>query len=131
MVEDIYKLKNKILLHVERETQNMDRIDVKEVGELVDMVKDLAEAEKSCWEASYYKAVTQAMEGGQDAAGYGAMRGYGQQSMRQGYGQGQQGGRQGYHGDELIDKLGEEFRSLSPDEQIMMKGKVLSVIGSM
>lgn len=135
MVENIYELKNKLLKHVENETIDMQRMDVKEVGELIDMVKDLAEAEKCCWEASYYRKVTEAME---ESSGYtstgspanGGGMGYG--STRSGYGSSM---RQGYNGSmghsELIEKLGEEFRNLSPEERMMMKNKVLSVMGSM
>ena len=33
--------------------------------ESIDGIKDLAEAEKACWEAEYYRSVTEAMEDGQ------------------------------------------------------------------
>lgn len=141
MVEEIYALKNKILEHVEKKTMNMDRIDVKEIGELVDMVKDLAEAEKECWEASYYRKVTEAMEegksgytatggsggggGSQSGGGGGGRSGYG--SMRQGYGSSGGGGSMGHS--ELIEKLGEEYDRMSPDEQMMMKNKILMKLG--
>lgn len=131
MVENIYKLKNKILKHVEDETENMSRIDVKEIGELVDMVKDLAEAEERCWEAAYYRSVTEAMEKSSgytpiDYQGQGSARqGYGNQSMRQGYSSGSMG-----HND-IIEKLGEEYRGLSREEKTMMKNKVLTMLGSM
>lgn len=36
--------------------------DVKEAGEIVDMIKDLADTEKNCWEACYYETVVKAME---------------------------------------------------------------------
>lgn len=39
-----------------------DHIDIKELGEAVDIVKDFAETEKYCREACYYKTVTEAME---------------------------------------------------------------------
>ncbi len=37
-------------------------VDTKEAGALVDMVKDMAETKRNCWEACYYEAVTKAME---------------------------------------------------------------------
>lgn len=37
-------------------------IDTRELGEVIDMIKDLAEAEKSCYEACYYKSVVEAMD---------------------------------------------------------------------
>ena len=36
--------------------------DTKELGEVVDMIKDLAEADKACWSACYYKQIVKAME---------------------------------------------------------------------
>lgn len=49
-----------------------------EMGEAIDMVKDLAEAEKAVWEKCYYKSIVEAMEDaeeerkryGMDRAGY-------------------------------------------------------------
>lgn len=138
MVEKIYEMKNKLLEQAEKELaeRGPERIDVNRMGEIIDMVKDLAEAEKSCWEASYYRKVTEAMEGSSGytstgspanggGMGYGGRSGYGS-SMRQGYGS---GGSMG-HGD-LIEKLGEEFRNMSPEEKMMMKNKVLTIMGSM
>lgn len=60
MVEEIYDLKNQLLESMAKEIdeRGIERLD----KEKVDMVKDLAEAEKSCWEAEYYRSVTEAME---------------------------------------------------------------------
>ena len=68
--------------------------------ESIDGIKDLAEAEKACWEAEYYRSVTEAMEDGKagydDGMGYsrggnqGSMRGY-----RRGY---ERESRRGYRG---------------------------------
>lgn len=33
-----------------------------ELGEVVDMIKDLAEAEEKCWKACYYKSIVEAMK---------------------------------------------------------------------
>lgn len=42
-------------------------MDTKEAGEVVDMIKDLAEAEKYCMEACYYETIVKAMhEAGED-----------------------------------------------------------------
>lgn len=51
-------------------------IDAKEAGEVVDMIKDLAEVEKFCWEAHYYKTVTEAMEESEREPRYGEKRSY-------------------------------------------------------
>ncbi len=125
MVEEIYKLKNKILTHVEDRTRDMNRIDVKEIGELVDMVKDLAEAEEKCWEAAYYRSVASAMK---ESSGYNMPNG----SVRQGYDTRM---RQGYADDmteydKLIDQIGEHYRNLAPNERTTMKNKVFSALGS-
>lgn len=91
MVETIYELKNKLLEEMMQDVQErgIERLD----KEKVDMVKDLADAEKSCWEAEYYRNVSEAMEGqsgypqgGQGGSGY---------AMGMGYPQGGQGGRSG------------------------------------
>lgn len=37
-------------------------VDTKELGELVDMIKDVAETKRNCWEAHYYETVSKAME---------------------------------------------------------------------
>lgn len=33
-----------------------------ELGEVIDMIKDLAEAEEKCWKACYYKSIVEAMK---------------------------------------------------------------------
>lgn len=78
---DIKSIKDKILDFMDQEVDKYggNRMDVKELGELADIVKDLAEAE-------YYCTVAQAM-GGQESYGYQQPMGYGGQGgMRQGYG---------------------------------------------
>lgn len=40
----------------------LDGVDTMELGQAIDMVKDLAEAEKYCHEADYYRSVHEAME---------------------------------------------------------------------
>lgn len=36
-------------------------IDTREAGEVVDMIKDLTEAEEKCWKACYYKCIVESM----------------------------------------------------------------------
>lgn len=51
----------------------VDKVDTKEAGEVIDMIKDLAEAEEKCWKACYYKSIVEAMEAygdGSERAGY-------------------------------------------------------------
>lgn len=52
---------------------NLSSVDTQELGEVIDMVKDLAEAKKDCYKACYYKTVIEAMEndsGEYDIRGY-------------------------------------------------------------
>lgn len=39
-----------------------DKVDTEEFGEVVDMIKDLTEAEKNKWQSCYYKSIVEAME---------------------------------------------------------------------
>ena len=97
---------------------------------MIDMVKDLAEAEKSCWEAQYYRSISEAMYGKQ---GYqsGYQSGYQDQS-RQGYNQ--VTARQGYgsmgHMD-IVDQLESEFKNMPPEAQGDAKAKIMAMLGKM
>lgn len=42
-------------------------VNTKEMGEVIDMIKDLAEAEEKCIKAAYYHAVTAAMTGDEES----------------------------------------------------------------
>lgn len=149
MVEKIWEIKNKILQRVEKDTMNMERIDVEEVGKLVDMVKDLAEAEEKCWKAQYYRKVTEAMEQGQQAgygggtgssAGYGSggsggggRQGYGT-TARQGYSGGGGGGSQGYGSmghEEFMEPLRMALQQAGPDERERLRNEVMKTVGMM
>ncbi len=46
----------------ELKTKGACQVDTTEMGAVIDMVKDLAEAEKSVWEKCYYKSIVEAME---------------------------------------------------------------------
>ena len=87
MVGEIYEIKNKIIEQVMKDLKDKgaDRLD----PEMIDMIKDLAEAEKSCWEAEYYRSVAEGMQSSGYMPMYGGM-GY------QGQGQGVQDGSMGY-----------------------------------
>lgn len=93
MVEKIKENKDRVLAFMEQELSKYgnSRMDVKQIGELADIVKDLAAAEESCWEAQYYRTVTEAMERGSGSSGYTPIRedtgrmGYGGMSGRRGY----------------------------------------------
>lgn len=89
MTEDIKVLKAKVMQFMEQEVGKYGngRMDVKQVGELADVIKDLAEAE-------YYCTVAEAMTADKQEP-----MGYSQPTGRQGYSGGMRsGGRQGYGG---------------------------------
>lgn len=112
MVEKIADLKDQMLMRMEGEIseRGIENADVNTLGKIADQIKDLAEAEKACWEAEYYRSVTEAMEEGSmgydDGMGYarggqsGSQGGYGyERGGRRGYNRGrgyEQGGRRGY-----------------------------------
>lgn len=54
--------------------EHKDNSSIQQMGEVVDMIKDLAEAEEKCWKACYYKSIVEAMDEekryGGDRAGY-------------------------------------------------------------
>ena len=117
MVEKIKMLKDRILEQVEKDMQDrgVGRVD----PGMVDMVKDLAEAEKSCWEAEYYRTVTEQMGGksGYMPMGYDGQGGY-QRHMtggyRRGYGDAVEGVRNILSGatPEERERIKEEMRSM-------------------
>ncbi len=62
MVEKIERAEEKLCCRFEDYLCNMDCADTQECGEVVDMIKDLAEAKEKCWKGMYYYKVCQAME---------------------------------------------------------------------
>jgi len=95
LVEKLKNIKDELLMQVEQDMNEGRNADPK----TIDSIKDLAEAEKACWEAEYYRAVTEAMEDG--SMGYEDGMGYdgnmGNRGNRQG-GSGYRRGRRGYRG---------------------------------
>lgn len=64
---DICEMKKRLVEIVKSEfSKGIEQIDAKEMGEVTDMIKDLAEAEKLCKEACYYDSIVDAMEEGSD-----------------------------------------------------------------
>lgn len=62
--EEIGAIKNDLIKIFDSEIhrKGVDDLDTKDCGEVVDMIKDLAEAEKACMEACYYETIIKAME---------------------------------------------------------------------
>lgn len=92
-MQRIKRMKDKLIEEAQSRLQNMDGGSIEQMGQIIDMIKDLSEAEKSCLEAEYYDSVIDAMENGQ----------------RYGYdGQGgNAGGRQGYRESYMMDNNGD------------------------
>lgn len=131
MVDRIYEIKNKLLEQIDKDMREKgaDRID----GEMVDMVKDLACAEKDCWEADYYRAVTEAMEGSSGYSGGGSSGG--SSGWQNQYGSGRNsGGRRGYDStshtmgyQEAMDTMRHYMRNSDPVERERMRGEMMSM----
>ena len=142
MVEEIYNVKNEVLKQIAQDMREKgaSRID----PQMVDMVKDLASAEKDCWEAEYYRSVAEAMEG---QPGYGPQMGYdGMYGARQGsrgggMGSTPQGGsqrgyrdsmgryaRRGYGYHEHIDALKAEMQNADPQQREAMMQELRAIM---
>lgn len=142
MVEKLSDLKNDLLMQAEQDMGDGRIPDPK----LIDSIKDLAESEKACWEAEYYRAVTEAMEDGsmgyEDGTGYdgnmgnrgqGGRQGSGYRRGRRGY-RGQQRDsmgrytRRGYRGryghDDVMQDVKEMMMSADPQEKEQIKQKL-------
>lgn len=100
MVERIKDLKDELLVQAEQDMHDSGNVD----HMMIDDIKDLAEAEKACWEAEYYRTVTEAMEDGKsgydDGMGYrGGRGGMGYDRQGRGYRRGyERESRRGYRG---------------------------------
>ena len=83
----IKSMKDKLIREAQSRMDNLDGGSIEQMGQIIDMIKDLSEAEKSCLEAEYYDTVIDAMDG---SDGYDGYRGQGST--------GSQGGRSGRSG---------------------------------
>ena len=64
-LRDLSEMKHTLIEAVKMElAKGVDSVDTEELGEVVDMIKDLASAEKDCMEAAYYELVCEAMDDG-------------------------------------------------------------------
>lgn len=151
MVEKIKDLKDDLLMQAEQDMHDSGQVDPK----TIDGIKDLAEAEKACWEAEYYRSVTEAMEDGQmgyeDAMGYDGrsqgMRGQqGSQGYRRGYRRGYRGqqrdsmgrysSRRGYRNgryghDDMMSEVREMMETADPKERERLKKQMRDMLGQM
>jgi hypothetical protein len=142
MVEKIYKIKNQILEKIDSDIEKsggIDRVNTAFLGQMVDMVKDLAEAEEKCWKAQYYRQVSEAMSSG-GASGYmpeGARSGYGGTGSSAGYApmgyNGMASSRQGYgtagFGPDPLSQLKAKMQQANPQEKEHMVQELRSMLG--
>lgn len=134
MVEMISENKNLVVQYMRTllDKYGKDKMAVDEVSKLADIVKDLAEAEKECWEAEYYRSVSEAM----GRSGYtpdtswqydpmDGRRGYNpnRDSMgryaRRGYGMGYHDGMEG---------IRQQMQQASPEEREKMKRELRQML---
>ena len=141
MVHKIKDMKDQLLQGLEQKIneRGIDRADMKEIGEITDAVKDLAEAEKACWEAEYYRSVSEAM-GSQgympEGMGYtdgrgGTTTGMTGGSTRSGYRDSRgryarRGYSMGYHDE--IEGIREAMSTASPEEREKMHRELRQII---
>lgn len=65
----ITKMKDQLIEEAQSRMENLDGGSIEQMGQIIDMIKDLAETEKACMEADYYDSVVEAMDG-DDRYGY-------------------------------------------------------------
>ena len=134
MVGEIKATKDKVLRRLEQviDEKGPERMNVQEVGMLADVVKDLAEAEKSCWEAEYYMSVTEAMQDGSmgyDGMGYGSSQG---RQGRMGYNPNRdsmgryarRGYSRGYGYDDAMQEVRQMMQTADPQERERLKAQL-------
>lgn len=150
MTHKIFEIKKKLIDEVESEIERMGSIknmDTRELGMVVDMIKDLAEAEEKCWKACYYKSVVEAMDAKSDESvehsrympdGYdmylsNAKMGY-QPNVRQGNGSsdyssrmGSMGGRDGYS-DQSIQNIKQMMETADPQRKEQLKQDLMRMM---
>lgn len=72
-MKELTEIKNGLVKWVNRETEEGQALknpqEIEIMGEVVDMIKDLAEAEEKCWKACYYKEIVVAMDEAREAEG--------------------------------------------------------------
>lgn len=123
MVSKICEMKNILLQRAENDIneRGIERINVAEMGEIVDMIKDLAQAEAYCWKADYYRAVTEGMDQwSQDHSG-----------VRAGYGEDMQHHEHMESDDGYSEALRAAFVSASPDGRTRIRNEVMKLVGAM
>lgn len=108
--EEIKKMKETMLSWVQQEVNSgKECVHVESTGQVVDMIKDLAETEKECAESLYYMVVVDAMLNGKEPE-YGEPMGYNHRHLnngrfaRSGSGHVVGGGTSGFHPGPFVDQ---------------------------
>lgn len=134
MVEKLKEQKDALLRRLEQviNEKGPERMNIQEAGMLADQIKDLAEAEKACWEAEYFRSVTEAMDSsGYMPEGMGYQNGQGANG-RMGYNPNRDSmgrysrGRRGYH--EGMDGIRAEMQFASPEEKEKLKRELRQIL---
>lgn len=141
MVDRIYNAKAKVLERIDRAIaeRGAERMDVQEMGMLADIVKDLSEAEKSCWEAEYYRSVSEAMGaqgyvpggpdyGEMDPMGYRDRMGRYARAPRRGYGPQGHDTPHGYQADPM-QGVRDAMSTAAPEQRERMMREMRSMLG--
>lgn len=62
-VNKICEMKEKLVTAMaDQLNMGVQNVNTREAGEVIDMIKDLAETEEKCWKACYYKSIVKVME---------------------------------------------------------------------
>ena len=123
MVNRISEIKNRVLDFLDHEVQEgSERIDIETVGMLADVVKDLAHAEKNCWEAEYYYSIVDAMD---KRSGYGSSTRHSGRHHLSGY------SRMGYQEghEDAVDHLLAAMKGMNEEEKMRARERLLSAMG--
>ena len=97
----IKAMKDKLIKEAQNRMDNLDGGSIEQMGQIIDMIKDLSDAEKACLEAEYYDTVIDAMDGESDRYGY---------PGQSGSGDGRSGNRSGYRDPYMLEEDGEGGR---------------------
>ena len=144
-MQRIKRMKDKPIEEAQSRLQDMDGGSIGQMGQTIDMAKDLSEAERSCLEAEYCDSVIDAMENGR-RYGYDGQGGNagGRQGHRESYvmddgdGEGRMGYRNRYgnfpanpknrrrmrrsgHSEESIDNIRQMMEDADPERKRRLK----------
>lgn len=82
-VNDLCEIYDDIVQSVRGEiAKGIETVDTHELGEAIDMIKDLAEAKKDCWKACYYAKLIETMDDFEDEEDEYGRRGYHKRPLR-------------------------------------------------